>query len=307
MRLEPDARLEWQPPHPTDVRLTLGRVARGRLDPTQTVASDGAVWRTTMTARGPATMRLSQSSPTRLCALAWGPGADAAVTAAPELLGERDTDEGFIARHPVLEDAHRRFPGLRIPRTGNVFESLVPSVLEQRVISLQAHASWRHLVWKFGSPAPGPAPRHLRVAPTADHWRHIPSWEWHKAGVDPARSQTIVRAARVADRLEQVTALPFEEAERQLRTIPGIGAWTAAEIAQRALGDPDALSVGDFHLASYVGHSLFGRDLDDEQLVVAMEPWRGHRYRVVRLLEVSGARGKPRRAPRAAFVDHRSR
>jgi 3-methyladenine DNA glycosylase/8-oxoguanine DNA glycosylase len=301
----PDARLDWQPPHPTDIRLTLARLARGPADPTQRIVADGTVWRTTLTPAGPATMHLSRRSHTELSVRAWGPGAEVAVASAPCLLGELDSSDDFVPGHPLLVDAHRRFPGLRIPRTGRVFEALVAAVLEQRVITLQAHASWRHLVLRYGLHAPGPVPERMRVAPNAETWRHIPSWEWHRAGVDPSRSRTIVLAARVADRLEEVTTIAPDAAAARLRAVPGIGVWTAAEVAQRALGDADALSIGDLHLPGYLGCALFGRDFDDEEMVTAMEPWRGHRYRVVRLLEAIGARGKPRRAPRAAFVDHR--
>ena len=95
------------------------------------------------------------------------------------------------------------------------------------------------------------------------------------------------------------------DALARLRVVPGIGVWTAAEVAQRALGDADALSVGDYHLSAYVGWSLAGRPLDDAGMVELLEPWRPHRYRVVRLLECSGVR-KPRFGPRMTVQDHRS-
>jgi len=298
--------VSWIPRHPTDVVATLAPLRRGPGDPTQFVDDAGAVWRTTLTADGAATLRVTQRGEALRCD-AWGPGAREAVASAPDLAGGADDPAGFDPITPLVAEAHRRNPGLRMPRSARVFEALVPAVIEQRVITLQAHESWRHLLHRFGAVAPGPTPRRMRVVPSPEQWARIPSWEWHRAGVDPARSRTIVVAARYADRLEEAAAMTPVDAIARLRFVPGIGEWTAAEIAQRAFGDPDALSVGDYHLSNYVGHAMFGRDLTDDEMLEALEPWRGHRQRVVRLLGAAGVPGKPRRAPRAAFVDHRSR
>lgn len=144
----------------------------------------------------------------------------------------------------------------------------------------------------------------MYVPPDAQTWRHVPSWEFHRANVDPRRARTIVTAARVADRLEEAVTMSPADALRRLRTVPGIGEWTAAEVAQRALGDADALSVGDFHLAAMVGWTLLGRPLDDAAMVDYLEPLRPHRYRAVRLLEVAGLAVKPKFGPRTAVTDH---
>ncbi|TFD52962.1 DNA-3-methyladenine glycosylase 2 family protein [Cryobacterium frigoriphilum] len=287
------------------MQLTLSRLRRGATDPTHQVAADGALWRTTLTVDGPASMRFTQHDPHTLTCEAWGAGAHTAVAAAAALMGEGDDPTGFVADHPRLHDAHRRYPGLRIPRTGQVLESLIPAILEQKVISVQATASWRSLVRAHGTPAPGPTPLGMLVAPSNRAWQLIPSWEWHRAGVDPQRSRTVMQALQVARQLQAAVTLSPQEATARLRTVPGIGVWTAAEVAQRAFGDADALSVGDYHLSNMIGHSLFGRDLTDAEMIEAMVKWQPHRYRVVRLLEVGGATMKPRRGPRLSFVDHR--
>jgi 3-methyladenine DNA glycosylase/8-oxoguanine DNA glycosylase len=145
----------------------------------------------------------------------------------------------------------------------------------------------------------------MRVCPSAETWRHIPSWEWHRAGVDPRRSRAIVEAARVAAGLERTTEIDDGvEVARRLRSVPGIGVWTAAEIAQRAHGDADAISVGDYHLSSIVGFALTGRAVDDDGMLELLAPWAGQRQRVVRLIELSGVM-PPRRGPRATITDHR--
>jgi 3-methyladenine DNA glycosylase/8-oxoguanine DNA glycosylase len=289
---------------PIDLAHTIAPLRRGRGDPCHRVAADGAHWRASRMPSGPVGYRLVQDGPRAVSARAWGPGAAELLDRLPHLLCLDEDVTGFAPEHPKLADAHRRFPGLCMLRTGLVFEALVPAVLEQRVHTVSARASWRSLVWRFGEPAPGPTPEPMRVPPDAETWRHIPSWEYHRANVDPQRSRTIVLAARMAGKLEEAAGLDSVAAARRLCSVPGIGVWTAAEIAQRAFGDPDALSVGDFHLAAIVGWTLLGRPLDDDAMVDYLEPLRPHRYRAVRLLEVAGYARKPKFGPRTPLVDH---
>ena len=298
-----EAETVWRPPHPVDVRRTLSPLSRGRADPTHLVEPGGVLWRTTRTEDGPATYRLQQRGAHEIACHAWGPGAVRVMAGLADLLGGRDRCEGFEPTHPLLAATHARHPGLRIPRTGRVFEALVPAVLEQKVTGKQARASFALLVRRYGEPAPGPAPAGMRVPPSPEAWRRIPSWEWHGAGVEPSRSRTVCLAARVASRLEEAAWMAPAEAVTRLRAVPGIGGWTGAEIAQRALGDTDALSVGDYHLSQFVGWALLGRPVDDDAMVALLEPWRPHRYRVVRLLELSGF-AKPRFGPRLTVQDH---
>lgn len=297
-------RTTWRPQLPVDVPRTLAPLRRGRADPTHRVSDDGAVWRTSVLATGPVTYRLVQRGPQEVEAEAWGAGAQELVAGLPDLLGARDLAVGFEPRHPLLREAAARAPGLRIPRTGRVVEALVPAVLEQKVTGKQARQAFRRLVRRFGTPAPGPAPEGMCVPPSADAWRAVPSWEWHRAGVEPQRSRTVCLAMRCAARLEQAVGLAPEDAARRLSAVPGVGPWTVAEVAQRALGDSDALSVGDYHLSKHVGWALAGRPLDDDGMVELLEPWRPHRYRVVRLLEVSGF-AAPRFGSRVTVQDHR--
>lgn len=299
------AETTWRPRLPVDVRRTLSPLRRGAADPTHRVTGDGAVWRTTLLPGGPATMRLTQRGLHEVMCEAWGAGAAEAVAGVPDLLGGREDLTGFEPRHPLLAEAHSRHPGLRVPRTGRVVEALVPAVLEQKVTGKEARDAFRRLVLAHGTAAPGPAPEGMRVPPSADAWRRIPSWEWHRAGVGPQRSRTVCLAMRSAARLEEAVGMDRDAAARRLSGVTGIGSWTVAEVAQRALGDTDALSVGDFHLSQYVGWSLAGRPLDDDGMVELLEPWRPHRYRVVRLLEVSGV-PKPRFGPRLTIQDHRA-
>jgi 3-methyladenine DNA glycosylase/8-oxoguanine DNA glycosylase len=276
---------------------------RGPGDPTYVTDPDGTIWKGWRTPQGPVTLSLRNRGGEVLAA-AWGPGAEWVLDGLPTLLGADDDPSTFVPEHPVLAEAWRRHPHWRVPRTRLVLDALVPAILEQKVTGKEARAAFRRLVLQFGAPAPGPAPLGMRVPPSAETWRRIPSWEWHRAAVDPQRSRTICLAMRYAARLDEAVGMERDEAARRLSAVPGVGVWTVAEVAQRALGDTDALSVGDYHLSSFVGWALAGRPLDDDAMVELLEPWRPHRYRVVRLLECSGY-AKPRFGPRTTVQDHR--
>ncbi|MCZ7414601.1 MULTISPECIES: DNA-3-methyladenine glycosylase family protein [unclassified Streptomyces] len=289
----------WAPPGPYDLRRSLGVLQRGPHDPACQVAP-GAVWRASRTPQGPVTLRLVQGR-ARVTGTAWGPGAEWALDRLPTLLGAADRPEEFVAHHRLTREAHRRLPGLRLARTGLVLESLIPAVLEQKVTAIEAYRAWGRLLRRFGEPAPGPAegrPEGLYVMPDPRGWALVPSWEWHRAGVDGKRAATVVRAARVAGRLEEAAAMALPEALARLRLVPGIGPWTAAETVQRSNGEPDAITVGDLHLPRQVGYALTGRrDTDDDGMLALLAPYVGQRHRAAQLILAGGPR-MPRRAPR---------
>ena len=279
---------------------------RGAGDPTYHLDEAGRHWRGIRTPEGPATLVVgARPDDGAVLAEAWGPGATWALDSVPGLLGADDDPSGFEPRHPVLEEAVRRHGAVRIGRSGLVMESLVPAILEQKVTGQEAFAGFRMLVHRYGehAPVPGPAGRRLWVQPTPERLRTIPSWEWLRMHVDPARSRTLVRAAAVADALERTAALPHEEADRRLRSLPGIGVWTSAEVRQRAHGDPDAVSFGDYHVAKDIGWALTGTPFDDAELEEFLEPWRPHRGRVQALVGLAGLH-RPRRGARMAPRTH---
>jgi 3-methyladenine DNA glycosylase/8-oxoguanine DNA glycosylase len=229
-------------------------------------------------------------------ARAWGPGARWALRQLPAMLGDEDDPAGFEPRHRVLAEALRRNPYWRLGRTALVMEALVPAVIEQKVTGQEAFGGFRRLVLRFGERAPGPR-ADLWVQPSAETIRAIPSWEWLRLPVDPARSRTLQHVARVAGSLERTLGLPGEEVDRRLRSVPGVGVWTSAEVRFRAHGDADAVSFGDYHVAKNLGWALTGEEVDDDGLAVLLEPYRPHRHRVQRLVELAGLR-RPRHGPR---------
>jgi 3-methyladenine DNA glycosylase/8-oxoguanine DNA glycosylase len=306
----------WAAPFPIDVRLVLGVHRRGPQDPAFRTDAAGAVWRTTLTPEGPATLRVRSARPgpqaagqpapgPLITASAWGAGAGWLLARLPDQLGASDEPAAFRPEHPRLRELAARYPGLRLGRTRRVFEALVPAVLEQKVVGVEANRAWRRLLTWYGTPAPGAAPAGMRVFPAASSWLAIPTWDWHRAGVEGIRAATIASAARVAGRLEGICDLPGTEADSWLRSLPGIGPWTSAEVRQRACGDADAVSVGDYHLPARVGWVLSGRPADDEQMLALLAPYAGQRYRAARLIELGGG-GPPRRGPRISVRDYRA-
>ncbi len=284
-------------PRPVDLPLTLRPLQRaGSADPTIRFESEG-VWRATRTPEGPATAHLSAQRDT-VTVEAWGPGADWAAEHAPTLLGALDDDADFIAHHPLVAELYRRHPGLRIPRTEAVFEAVIPTVLEQKVVGLRARQAYRQLLRRFGEAAPGPAG--LIVPPSATALAGAPYWVFHGFGVERRRAETIRRAAVHAGRLEEAARMDLASARRRLLAIAGLGQWSAAKVALVALGDADAVPIGDYHLPHLVCWALTGRVRGtDEQMLELLEPYRGHRGRVVRLLMASGI-SAPRFGPRLA-------
>jgi 3-methyladenine DNA glycosylase/8-oxoguanine DNA glycosylase len=282
----------------------VGGLHRGRGDPTSRHDPDGTLWCGIRTPEGASTLSLRLAPGSGVEAAAWGPGAEWVLASVPAMLGDLDDAAGFVAHHPQVAAAARRFKGWRVPRTGLVLEALVPSIIAQKVTGQEAGSSYRTLVQRYGEPAPGEGGvRGLWVAPSASGWARIPSWEWLRAGVDGARSAAAVRAAHAAGRLEECVDLPWDQAEQRLRAIAGIGVWTAAEVRHTALGDPDAVSFGDYHVARDIGWALTGAEVDDDGLAELLEPYAGHRYRVQGLLELAGLR-RPRRGPRMAARTH---
>jgi 3-methyladenine DNA glycosylase/8-oxoguanine DNA glycosylase len=295
---------EWSPAYPVDVRLILSVHRRGSRDPAYRTDASGAVWRTVLTPDGPGTLRVAGHA-AGVTATAWGPGAGWLLETLPPLLGSGDDLSGFAPVHPLLREMAGRHPGARVGRSGRVLEALIPAILEQKVVGAEARRAWHYLLRRFGQPAPGPAPAGLRVFPDARTWAQIPSWEWHRAGVEPGRARTAAGAARVAARLEEITEMAAADADRRLRSLPGVGPWTSAEVRQRACGDADAVSVGDYHLPAVVGWALAGQAVDDAGMLRLLEPYAGHRYRATRLVELSGAH-PPRRGPRLALREYRA-
>jgi 3-methyladenine DNA glycosylase/8-oxoguanine DNA glycosylase len=291
---------QWDAGRPVDLLGTLQPLRRGTGDPAHRVDAEGRFWWACATPDGPGTLALDARGPA-VTGRAWGAGAPWLLERLPVLLGAADDWSGL----DVLHRMRRSRPGARLPNTGLVLDALVPAILEQKVTGDEARRSWRHLLRRFGTPAPGPA-RGMTVPPSPRALLDIPTWGWHRLGVDLRRQRAVRAAASVAGRLEEAATMPPAAALTRLRAVPGVGVWTAAETAQRVLGHPDAVSVGDYHLPNVVAQLFTGRPRGtDEQMLALLAPWAGQRQRVMRLIEASGVRA-PRFGPRFAYPDIRA-
>ena len=279
---------------PLDLRLTLGLHRRGAGDPT--FRFEGAeARRATRTPSGACALQLRVEGE-RLEAEAWGPGAAEALERTPALVGEHDEPSSFTPRHPIVRDLARRLSGLRVGRTDAVVEALVPAILEQKVTGREAWAAWKRMCRMWGEPAPGPL--ELRLPPDPAVLAEVPYFELHRAGVERRRADLIRFVCARARRIEETGAMAPADAARRLLSLRGVGQWTVAEVAGRAWGDPDAVSLGDYHLPHLVSWALAGEPRgDDDRMLELLEPYAGQRGRVIRLLE-SGATRPPRRGPR---------
>ena len=294
---------------PVDLRAFLGPLARGSGDPTMRVAAAAAI-RASVTPDGPGSIEIRVDG-AAASARAWGPGAGHLLEGLPALLGLDDDPTGFEpGLHPLVAQLARRRGPVRLGRTGAVWDALLPAILEQRITGTEAWRNYRRLVRAHGAPAPGPLG--LVLAPTPAAVAALPPWRLTALGIEPRRGLLLRRIAREAGRYEALA-----EAARApgaggagaaalaaaLRAQPGIGPWTAAEVTLRALGDPDAVSVGDAHLSNVVAFALAGRPRGtDDEMLELLAPWAGHRARVVRLLEEARI-GPPRYGPRVAPRD----
>jgi 3-methyladenine DNA glycosylase/8-oxoguanine DNA glycosylase len=289
-----DASRTWPLPFPLDLDVTLGPLQRGPSDPTIRF-EDGEVCRAARTPEGAAALRLRLRG-ADLRADAWGPGAGWVIEHTPALVGFSDQPAAFQPAHRLLADLHRHHPGLRLGRTGLVFEALLPTILEQKVPSVEAYASYGRLVRELGEPAPGQT--RLLLPPAPARILATPYWSVHRFGIERRRFAVIQTAAAQARRLEATADMDPAEARRLLMTLPGIGPWSAAEVSVVAYGDPDVVSLGDYHLPHQVAWALAGDVRGSEaRMLELLEPYRGHRARVIRLLTLGGIQA-PRFGPR---------
>ena len=283
---------------PLDLVRTLAPLGRGPGDRTIRFEA-GRAWRATRTPDGPATMALHHAGD-ELRVEAWGPGADRALHDVPALVGIGQ-DALSPPGHPIISRLARRFPGVRIPRTGAVLEALVAAILEQKIIGEEARRALFALVRFHGEVAPGPPELRLRLPPAPATLAALPYYAYHPYGVERRRADLIRRVSARAAWFEAIADLTTSEAHARLTSVPGIGSWTAGEVGVRALGDVDAVSVGDFHLPNLVAFALAGEPrATDARMLELLEPYRGQRALVIRLLELGGIR-VPRYGPRLSF------
>lgn len=284
------------PPEGYHLAGSVGMLAMGRHDPCARFV-EGTFWYASRTPDGPGSLSLHRDG-TSVVATGHGPGADWLLDRAPAIAGLHDDLTGFsqlAAAHPVVTELARVHHGVRLPATGRLFPRLLRAILEQKVTGKEAYRAYAATVRHFGEPAPGPVER-LFLPPEAEAIAAAPYWVFHPFGVERRRADTLRRAAAAAGRLERCAT--SAEATKRMTAIVGIGPWTAAEVVRTVYGDPDAVSVGDFHIPNTVAWALAGEArADDARMLDLLAPFMGHRGRVCVLLERAGI-AAPRFGPR---------
>ncbi len=251
----------------------------------------------TRTPDGTATLLMRRISPTRLEAEAWGEGTEWMLNQAPLLAGSEDNIEGFEPP-PQLRDLWRRKPFL-LGRTDRPWDAVVAGILGQKVQGVAALRSRRLMARRFGDPAPGPNPGW--ILPSAETVAQMAYHDFHKVDVERKRADTIIRAAKELRRIPNLTSSrSTAEVKARLEHIRGIGIWTSNMITASVMGDADAVPVGDYHFPNTVAWHLAQEPrADDPRMLELLEPYAGHRWRIIRLCTSSGT--APKYGPRLAM------
>jgi 3-methyladenine DNA glycosylase/8-oxoguanine DNA glycosylase len=286
-----------------DLRRSFGHLRHGPYDPTTRVGETEA-WRAVRTPHGPGTLALRRET-AGITAEAFGPGRDWLLTRAGAFAGALDDPSVLVAHHRAVADAAHRFATVRLPRSHALVHELVVAVCGQRVTSVEAVRSWRGLCRVASERAPGPM--ELLLPPDPGVLARQPYWWFHRFGIDRRRAETIRAIGGAAVRIDALAEADPVTVATALARYPGIGPWSIGTALGAALGDPDAVPIGDFHLPHVVSYALAGEPrADDARMLDLLEPYRGQRGRVVRLLALAGARA-PAYGPRRRIVSIRDR
>lgn len=308
-----------------DVGATLGWYRYGAGDPTTSIhtagrgpASTGRFIRATLTPDGPGTLHLAWgalvdehalrplANVPRVAATAYGPGARWLLDRAEAMIGIGDEGDPSLERAPDarVAAAARAHRALRFGASGDLYHELLPTVIGQRITVGEAYAQWRRLCLELGEPAPGPFAG-LRLPPAPTRLARHPSWAFHRMGIERARAEPLINLAKHPTKLWRWAALDPRDAAVELDLLRGLGQWTIGSVLGPALGDPDAVAVGDFHLKNMVGWALAGEPrATDQRMLELLEPYRGQRGRVTRLLKMAG-NGAPRYGPKHRILPMR--
>ncbi|MFV0306268.1 MAG: DNA-3-methyladenine glycosylase family protein [Desertimonas sp.] len=283
-----------------DLGHRLGWYRQGRGDPTTRITATSFV-RAMWTPDGPATVAATWADGSWR-RQGWGPGATWAAAALDRMAGAFFVDSPAPTPcHPLVSAAMHRHRRLWAGASGDLYHELLPAILQQRITSRDAKMQWRRLCHALGDAAPGPDPT-LRLPPRPEMLAGQPAWWFHPLGIEAKRARALLAVAGVADRLWSWAAEPPAAVADRLATIAGVGPWTIGTVLGPACGDDDAVAVGDYHIPNMVAWNLMGEArADDERMLALLEPYRGQRGRVIRLLGLVGE-GAPAFGPRQRIL-----
>jgi AraC family transcriptional regulator of adaptative response / DNA-3-methyladenine glycosylase II len=189
--------------------------------------------------------------------------------------------DAALARDPKLARSVRRIPGIRVPGTFDGFELLLRAIFGQQVSVSGARTSLGRFATRHGQrldPAVGTI---THLFPTAAQVAEIAPQD---LAMPRARAEAIRRVAElIADgTLDPSGDAPIDETLRILGEVRGIGPWTLAYVAMRALRDPDAFIAGDLGVRK--GFEALGLPATSKELLQRAERWRPWRaYAVMHL------------------------
>lgn len=280
---------------PIPATLNIKNTVRGAKNPVM-VGPTEVSW-STRTPDGIGTLRLDRQNGDMMKAEAWGPGAEWLINQAPRLLGADDDPSGFWPTGKI-GDLWRRKPFL-LARTDRPWDAIVGSVLGQKVQVANASKARRRLARRFGEPAPGPD--EAWILPSPDRVAEMGYHEFHPLGVERKRAEILIRVGREFGRLGDLSLRSPAGIEARLQRIRGIGPWSAALVTATAFGHADAVPVGDYHIPNTISWLMAGEPRGtDERMLELLEPYVGHRWRVIRLAEENG--GAPKYGPKLSLT-----
>ncbi len=199
-----------------------------------------------------------------------------------DLAADPDSIAIQLAKDQALAPLVAARPGLRVPGAWDGFELAVRAVLGQQVTVAAAIRLAGKLVARYGEPLASPdAETNLtHVFPDAAVLARADLSTLATLGLPRSRAAALstVAAAVVADPEIFAAGRSLEEAIAQLRSLPGVGEWTAQYIAMRQLREPDAFPAADIGLLRAMASSAGLRPSASELLARAerWRPWRAY-------------------------------
>ena len=170
-----------------------------------------------------------------------------------------------------MRELERRFPGLHLARPGRVFDGLLRVIPQQLVAWTDATVFWRRLVEQFGTELPGPV--RLMLPPSPDAVRAHSAAALQSTGMLPKMARCMIDCARRARRLDALADLSLDEFVRLVQVLPGVGPWTAGQLAGFHLAHSDAVIVGDYGMPHSIAYALTGRERStDSEMLELLEP-----------------------------------
>jgi AraC family transcriptional regulator of adaptative response / DNA-3-methyladenine glycosylase II len=198
-----------------------------------------------------------------------------------DLDADPQTIDAALTQDTKLAPFVRRTPGMRVPGTFDGFELLVRAIFGQQVSVAGARTSLGRFAKRFGTPLDPPGRSVTHLFPTADRVADIPPEAFE---MPRSRAEAIRRVAELValGQLDLSGSASPEEALHILGDVRGIGPWTLAYVAMRALRDPDAFMVGDLGVRK--GFETLGLPSGTNELLERAERWRPWRaYAVMHL------------------------